>query len=207
MQTKIKLPKVVIVIVFIMYFNMTQKEKKNKPQKPTHTVNDGWIIFSCSSFGVILFTLLAVTLLNLTGKPECDKGSSVVSNQTWQMIQGCCSSSHSLHAFITCWGAVHTPNTKSFNTEENFNTHKQQTHVILMPTYWLKIIQWPLPVCRLGTMAAMEGDKCSTFCIIWVLVVYCMQSICEGEHTSCTNLPTWGLNICMFSQKCIFLSK
>lgn len=199
MQTKIKLPEVVIVIVFRVYFNMTQKEIfwcKKKNLKHTHTVNDGWIIFSCSSFGLILFMLLAVTLLNLTGKPECDKGGSVVSNQTWQMIQGCCSSSHILHAFITFWGAVPIPNTKSFNTEENFNTHKQQTHVILMPTYWLKIIQWPLPVCRLGTMAAMEGDKCSTFCIIWVLVVYCMQSICEGEHTSCTNLPTLGLNAC-----------
>lgn len=36
MQTKIKLPKVVIVIVFIMYFNMTQKEKKTNP-KNQHT--------------------------------------------------------------------------------------------------------------------------------------------------------------------------
>lgn len=200
MQTKIKLPKVVIVIVFIMYFNMTQKEKKTNP-KNQHTQLmmaelylaapvSGWYCSRC------LLSRCWTWLENLN-----------VTNQTWQMIQGCCSSSHSLHAFITCWGTVHTPNTKSFNTEENFNTHKQQTHVILMPTYWLKIIQWPLPVCRLGTMAAMEGDKCSTFCIIWVLVVYCMQSICEGEHTSCTNLPTLGLNICMFSQKCIFLSK
>lgn len=41
MQTKIKLPEVVIVIVFRVYFNMTQKEifwcKKNKPKTHTHS--------------------------------------------------------------------------------------------------------------------------------------------------------------------------
>lgn len=102
MQTKIKLPKVVIVIVFIMYFNMTQKEifwwKKTNPKNQHTQLMMAELYLAAPVSGMIFFTLLAVTLLNLTGKPECDKGSSVVSNQTWQMIQGCCSSSHILHA-------------------------------------------------------------------------------------------------------------